>query len=84
MSIHITRNYEIDLINYYVNQYLIKINSFNMLFVLNINGLVINYINLNDQINKRVYMSYRLTGLFIESYLNLLILIRLLFVSCSD
>ena len=44
----------IDKFSYYVNQYLTMINPFNMLFILNIDGLVINYINLNDKINKRV------------------------------
>ena len=40
--------------NYYVNQYLNHINPFNILFMLKVDGSVINYINLNDQINKRV------------------------------
>ena len=46
-----------------------------MLFVLNIDGLTINYITLNDLINKQV--------IHVELYLNLLILTRLLFVSYS-
>ena len=40
--------------NYYVNLYLTQINPFNKLFVSNIDGLIIIYIILNYQINKRV------------------------------
>ena len=50
-----------------------------MLFMLNIDGLIINYINLNDQINKWVCMLYRVIQLLIGSCLNLLILIQLLY-----
>ena len=54
-----------------------------MLFVLNIDGLVINYVNLNDQINTwvlRIVLCYQITNYVV---LNLLILTRLLLVSCS-
>ena len=65
----------IDSFNYYVNQYLKYINSFNMLFMLNISELIINYINLNNKINKQC----RVIQSLIELCLNLLILTRLLF-----
>ena len=57
---------------------------FNMLFVLNIDKLIINYINLKDQINKRFMrvLSCRITQLLIRFCLNLLILTRLSFMSC--
>ena len=57
-----------------------------MLFVLNSDGLVINDINLNDKINKRVMrvVSCRVTQLLIGSCLKLLILTRLLFVLSSS
>ena len=46
----------INLFNYNTNYYLISINSFNILFVLNINKLIIIYIILNYQINKPVIL----------------------------
>ena len=45
-----------------------------MLFMLNIDELVINYINLNDQINKQIICVLCVTKLLIGSCLNLLIL----------
>ena len=38
----------IDMLNYYINQNLIKINLFNILFMLNIDGLIVIHVNIND------------------------------------
>ena len=54
-----------------------------MLFVLNIDGLVTNYINLNDQINKQVglYVSwYLITNWVVFEFVNFdTIIIRVVF-----
>ena len=54
-----------------------------MLFVLNIDGLVTNYINLNDQINKRIglYVSwYPITNWVVFEFVNFdTIIIRVVF-----
>ena len=55
-----------------------------MLFVLNLDGLTIIQINLNDQINKQVISvvsCYRITNLIMFEFI---ILTRLLFVSYSS
>ena len=54
-----------------------------MLFMLNINELVINYINLNDQINKQiicVLSYYPITNLVMFEFINFdIIIIRIRF-----
>ena len=54
-----------------------------MLFMLNINELVINYINLNDQINKQiicVLSCYPITNLVMFEFINFdIIIIRIRF-----
>ena len=55
-----------------------------MLFVLNIDKLIVIHINLNEQINKRVIyivLCYSITNGVVFEFV---ILTRLLFVSCSN